>query len=107
MPRSPDEPAGIGSVIKQLLGGRQMRDGLALGRLMHAWEDVVGAELAAETRPIALDEVALVVGASTPAWGAHVRFLAEDIRVKASEALGGRAVGPVRVVVRGPTQNRR
>ena len=107
MPPGPDEPAGIGSVIKELLGGREMRDGLALGRLTRSWDEVVGPELAAETRPIALDEAALVVGASSPAWGAHVRFLADDIRKKASEALGGHPVGPVRVVVRGSKQNRR
>jgi predicted nucleic acid-binding Zn ribbon protein len=107
VPRRDDEPAGIGSVIRELLGETSMRQGLALGRLTRSWAEVVGPELAAETRPIALDEAALVVGASSPAWAAHVRFLADEIRRKTSETLGGRPVGPVRVVVREGPQNRR
>lgn len=102
-----DEPEGIGSVLRGLLGAPRLRRGMSLGRLSRAWADVVGKQLASETQPLALDEAALVVGASSPAWGAQVRFLAEDIRRRASEVLGGDAVGPVRVVVRDRAQNRR
>lgn len=101
------EPSGIGSVIRSLLGAPRLRRGLSLGRLSKAWATVVGEDLAAETRPLSLDETGLVVGANSPAWGAQVRFLAEDIRRRASETLDGEAVGPVRVVVRERTQNRR
>jgi predicted nucleic acid-binding Zn ribbon protein len=94
-------------VIRTLLGAPRLRRGLSLGRLSKAWATVVGEDLASETRPLSLDETGLVVGASGPAWGAQVRFLAEDIRRRASETLGGEAVGPVRVVVRERTQNRR
>jgi predicted nucleic acid-binding Zn ribbon protein len=102
-----DEPSGIGAVIQQILGTPRLRQGLALGRLSRAWEDVAGEALAKQTEPVSLDEAGLVVGASSPAWGAQVRFLAEDIRRKASEALDGLPVGPVRVVVRDDRQNRR
>jgi predicted nucleic acid-binding Zn ribbon protein len=107
VPRSDKELTGIGSVIRGLLGAPRLRRGMALGRLAKAWGDVMGDPLASETEPIALDEAGLVVGASSPAWGAQVRFLAEDIRRRASEALDGQVVGPVRVVVRERTQNRR
>jgi hypothetical protein len=102
-----DEPSGIGSVIRSLLGAPRLQRGLSLGRLSRAWASVVGDQLASETEPLFLDEAGLVVGASNPAWGAQVRFLAEDIRRRASEVLDGDVVGPVRVVVRERTQNRR
>ncbi|MGH2691850.1 MAG: DUF721 domain-containing protein [Actinomycetota bacterium] len=101
------EPSGIGSVIRGLLGAPRLRRGVSLGRLSRAWTTVVGEPLASETQPLSLDEAGLVIGASSPAWGAQVRFLAEDIRIRASEALDGEVVGPVRVVVRERTQNRR
>jgi len=41
-----------------------------------------------------------VVAASTGPWGAQVRFLAEQIRRRANEALGEGSVVTVRVVVR-------
>jgi predicted nucleic acid-binding Zn ribbon protein len=101
------EPSGIGAVIRGLLGAPRLRRGLSLGRLSKDWATVVGEDLASETQPLSLDETGLVVGASNPAWGAQVRFLAEDIRLRASETLDGEAVGPVRVVVRERTHNRR
>jgi predicted nucleic acid-binding Zn ribbon protein len=107
MPPRDDEPSGLGSVIRSLLGAPRLRQGMALGRLSRAWKVVVGEQLAAETEPVSLDDSGLVVGATSPAWGAQVRFLAEDIRKRASEALDGLAVGPVRVIVRERTQNRR
>lgn len=100
MSKRGDEPSGIGSVIRGLLGAPRLRRGVALGRLARAWGTVVGEALAAETEPLSLDEGGLVIGATSPAWGAQVRFLAEDIRIRASEALDGQTVGPVRVVVR-------
>ena len=107
MSKRADEPSGIGSVIRGLLSAPRLRRGMSLGRLSRSWSSVVGEELASETQPLSLDEAGLVIGASSPGWGAQVRFLAEDIRRRASEALDGEAVGPVRVVVRERTQNRR
>ena len=107
MPPRADEPSGIGAVIKELLGTPRLRHGLALGRLSRAWPEVAGEALAKQTEPVALDEAGLVIGASSPAWGAQVRFLAEDVRRRASEALDGLPVGPVRVVIREDRQNRR
>jgi predicted nucleic acid-binding Zn ribbon protein len=80
---------------------------LSLGRLSKAWASVVGDALASETRPVALDEAGLVIAATNSGWAAQVRFLSEEVRKRASEALGGEAISDVRVVVREPPQNRR
>jgi predicted nucleic acid-binding Zn ribbon protein len=77
-----------------------MRSGVSLGRLVRRWEEVVGPDLARETRPWALEGGALVVAASSAAWGAQVRFLAEEIRRRANETLRADAVRSVRVMVR-------
>ena len=107
MSRKDDDAAGIGGIIRSLLGAPKLREGLKLGLLSKRWASVVGDQLASETQPLSLDETGLVVGVSNPAWGAQVRFLAEDISRRASEALDGAPVGPVRVVVRERMQNRR
>lgn len=92
-------PREVGEVVRGLLSESPMRGGVALGRLVRAWDRVVGPQLSRETRPVALDEGALVVAASDGAWGAQVRFLTEEIRRRANETLGGGEVRSVRVVV--------
>lgn len=91
--------AELGEVIGGLLRDRTMRRGLALGRLARAWESVVGAALAGETSPVALDDRGLVVAASSGAWAAQVRFLSREVAKRASEVLGGQEIASVRVVV--------
>jgi predicted nucleic acid-binding Zn ribbon protein len=95
----PGDESGIGAVIRELLAQPRMRKGLSLGRLARSWEEVVGPRLAQETAPVSLERGALVVSASSAAWGAQVRFLAKDISGKANETLGSDEVRSVRVLV--------
>lgn len=90
---------GIGEVIRGLLGDPRLRRGISLGKLARSWERVVGEDLAGETAPLALDAGALLVAASSPGWAARVRFLADDIRRRATEVLGGEGVRSVKVTV--------
>ena len=102
MPRpdsgEPERP--VGSLLRSILDQPRMRRGLALGRLLRSWEDVVGPELARETRPLALDEGGLLVGATSAAWATQVRFLAEEIRRRSLPIVGQAGVRSVRVIVR-------
>ena len=90
----------IGEVVDGLLKERAFARGLPIGQLASGWADVVGPRLAAESAPVSLERGVLVVAATTGPWGAQVRFLADQIRVRADEALGAGSVAAVRIVVR-------
>ena len=90
----------IGEVVDGLLKERTFARGMPIGQLASGWADVVGPRLAAESAPVSLERGVLVVAATTGPWGAQVRFLADQIRVRADEALGAGSVAVVRVVVR-------
>jgi predicted nucleic acid-binding Zn ribbon protein len=95
----PEPPEEVGAVLREVLAQPRMRPGVSLGRLVRAWEDVVGPDLVRETRPVALEEGGLVVAVSTAAWAVQVRFLAEEVRRRANEMLGAEMVRSVRVTV--------
>jgi predicted nucleic acid-binding Zn ribbon protein len=94
------EPTSIGQIVEGLLRERAFARGLPIGRLTASWEDVVGPRLASESAPVSFDGGVLVVAASSGAWGAQVRFLSEEVRRRANEALGSEQVAKVRIVVR-------
>ncbi len=99
----PDDDTGrdsIGSALRGVLSQPELRRGLILGKLARRWDEVVGSKLAAQTWPVAFDEPALVVAASTSAWAVQARFLAEDIRRRATELTGSSGIRTVRIVVR-------
>jgi predicted nucleic acid-binding Zn ribbon protein len=91
----------IGEVLDGLLRERAFARGAPIGRLASGWSDVVGVRLAAESAPVSLDGGVLVVAASDGPWGAQARFLADEIRKKANDALGADEVKRVQIIVRG------
>jgi len=92
--------SAIGEIVDGLLREKLFARGLPIGRLVADWGAVVGPRLAAETAPVSLEGGVLVVAASSGPWGAQTRFLGEEIRKRANEALGTDEVRRVQVVVR-------
>ncbi|MGH2678932.1 MAG: DUF721 domain-containing protein [Actinomycetota bacterium] len=94
------EPIAIGEVIDTLLSDQVFARGMPVAQLAAAWASVVGERLASETAPAALEAGVLTVTATSGPWGAQARFLHEEIRRRADEALGGNRITSVRIVVR-------
>jgi hypothetical protein len=98
-PRSGDA-VPIGDVVDGLLKEEVFSRGMPIARLASGWPEIVGERLAGETAPASLEAGVLVVAATNGPWGAQARFLHEQIRYKANQALGADVVSSVRVVVR-------
>ena len=99
----PERPPGeerVDSVLRDVLDAPGLRSGVTLGRLVRAWERVVGPALARETTPVALSGAELMLAASSPGWAAQARFLGTEIARLANRELGAEAIASVRVVVR-------
>jgi predicted nucleic acid-binding Zn ribbon protein len=63
------------------------------------WEELVGAELAAHSQPMRLQDSTLVVGADHPAWATRARMDSEAI-VSRARQLGDTTIERIEVVVR-------
>jgi hypothetical protein len=79
---------------------------MPVARLIRAWPELVGERLAQATMPESLEGGVLTIRAADGPWGSQARYLTEEIRKRADEALGGGAVTSVRIVVSGQ-RNRR
>ena len=100
--RATNEPVPLGEVLDSLMAEQLFARGMPVARLAASWSEIVGERLASETAPTALEDAVLTVTATSGPWGAQARFLHEEIRRRADEALGGDAVRSVRIVVRNP-----
>ncbi|MDQ6728484.1 MAG: DUF721 domain-containing protein [Actinomycetota bacterium] len=83
--------------VTRNLGGR---GGPALVDLLQRWDAVVGEQLAAHSRPLALRDGALTIGVDDPAWGAQVGWLEADVLRRLADALGPGVVTRIAVRVR-------
>jgi predicted nucleic acid-binding Zn ribbon protein len=94
------EPVELGDVIDGLMADQVFARGMPVAQLATAWSSVVGERLASETAPATLEGGVLTVTATSGPWGAQARFLNEEIRRRADEALGGGQITAVRIIVR-------
>ena len=104
-PRS-DRPVPLGDVVDALLAEETFSHGMPVATLRRAWPDVVGERLAEATTPESLEAGCLVVRAADGPWGSQATYLAEEIRKRADDALGGGVVTRIRITV-GTARNRR
>ena len=93
------DPVTLGSVVDRLLSQDAFARGIPIATLSSKWPELVGERLASETAPLSLEAGVLTVGATDGPWGAQARFLNEQIRKRADDALGGDSVSSVRIVV--------
>jgi len=100
-----DDPTPLGAAISGLLRDQGWQGAAAVGSVFGRWPEIVGADLAAHTRPDRLDGKELVVIADSTAWATQVRLLAGTLIRRLNTELGSAAI--TKVKVRGPEQPRR
>ena len=100
------DPVAIGDIVDRLLEEDVFSRGMPIAKLLRAWSEVVGEHLAEATTPVSLEGGCLVVRAADGPWGSQAKYLADEIRTRADDALGGGAVTSIRITV-GDARNRR
>lgn len=100
-----DDPQPLTAAIRGLIGDQGWQTSAAIGSVFGRWPQIVGADLAAHTRPDRFTDGELLVIADSTAWATQVRLLAGTLVRRLNSELGEGTV--TRVKVRGPEQPRR
>jgi predicted nucleic acid-binding Zn ribbon protein len=95
-----EDPQPLRSAIDGLLAEHGWKTAVAAGSVFGRWEQIVGSDVAAHTRPERFSDGELVVMADSTAWATQVRLLAGPLVRRLNEEIGKGSVQ--RVVVRGP-----
>lgn len=98
---SPDEtPQPIGATFDRLtrrLGGPS---GTVLRTVFGRWEELVGASVASNVRPVSLRGTVLVVATESPAWATQMGFVGPDLVRRVNEVVGAGVLTSVETRVR-------
>jgi predicted nucleic acid-binding Zn ribbon protein len=100
-----EDPQPLASAIGGLLDTRGWQQRAAMGSVFGRWAEIVGADLAAHTKPDSFADGELAVTADSTAWATQVRLLAPVLVKRLNAELGDGSVR--RVKVRGPAPPRR
>ena len=100
-----EDPQPLSTALDGLLGDQGWRTAAAIGSVFGRWDQLVGPDVAAHTRPERFSDGELVVLADSAVWATQVRLLTSALLRRLNEELGHGTV--TRVVVRGPAPPRR
>jgi predicted nucleic acid-binding Zn ribbon protein len=100
-----DDPQRLTTAISGLIDEQGWRLAAAAGSMFGRWDQIVGPELAAHTKPDGFADGELTITADSTAWATQVRLLAGTLVRRLNTELGDGAVQ--RVNVRGPAAQRR
>ncbi|MDR7280061.1 DciA family protein [Catenuloplanes atrovinosus] len=113
----PRDPQLLGTMLNRLVQTRGWQRPTAEASLFGAWEKIVGADVAAHSRPVKLENGELTVEAESTAWATQLRLLAAGLIKRIAGEVGHGVVkklhihgpaapswskGPRRVRGRGP-----
>lgn len=94
------EPVLLGDALGTVLADRGWDTDVKVATVLSRWPDVVGPQLAAHCRPVALLDGTLELQAESTAWATQLRLLQATLLEAVEQVLGA---GVVRsLVVRGP-----
>jgi predicted nucleic acid-binding Zn ribbon protein len=100
-----DDPQLLTTAIGGLLDANGWQQQAAMGSVFGRWAEIVGADLAAHTKPDSFADGELAVIADSTAWATQVRLLAPMLVRRLNEEVGDGSVR--RVKVRGPLPPKR
>jgi predicted nucleic acid-binding Zn ribbon protein len=93
----------LGDSVNELARSLGMRQPDAFARVHAAWPEVVGAAVAAATRPTAVRDGTVTVEVDGPEWATQLRYLEEQLVAVLTERVGAGIVARLRFQVARPT----
>ena len=100
-----DDPQPLAAAIGGLLDAEGWTLAAATGSVFGRWAQIVGADLAAHSKPEKLTDGELTVAADSTAWATQLRLLASQLVKRLNAELGDGTVLRVRVI--GPVTSTR
>jgi len=100
-----EDPQPLSTALDGLLADQGWQTEAAVGSVFGRWDQLVGPDVAAHTRPERFSDGELVVIADSAAWATQMRLLTSAVLRRLNTELGHGTV--TRVVVRGPAPPRR
>jgi predicted nucleic acid-binding Zn ribbon protein len=94
------DPRGISTVLEDFTSNMGWESPLARSELIAAWAEIVGAETAAHSTPIGIEEGVLTVRCDSTAWAQQLRTMRVQVTTRIAEQ--HRAAGIESVTFLGP-----
>ncbi len=95
------DPRHIGEGLDRVLRGLGTPGVAASVTVFGAWEELVGAEVAAHARPVSLDGACLLVAVDSPGWATRLRYGHSELLSRCAAILGEGIVTRVEIRVKG------
>ena len=92
-------PQRLGRALDRLMGTLRAPSVDVLDSVFTRWAEIVGADVAAHSRPVSIDGETLVVSVDDSTWASEVRWLENELISRVAEVSGSDRVSQLTVRV--------
>ncbi len=93
------QPKTISAALDHLLGTMRAPSTDVLSAVFGRWPEIVGVDLAAHSRPTAIDGEIVLIVADDPAWAAELKWLRGEVVARVAEITETTRITDIRVRV--------
>lgn len=90
------DPHGIGDVLGRLTSSLGWDSPIARAELVAEWAEIVGAETAAHSEPVGIEDGVLTIRCDSTAWAQQLRLMKATITTRIAERHPAADVGSIR-----------
>lgn len=103
------DPRRVSETLDRLTKRLGAPSSSVLSAVFSGWEALVGADIAAHSRPVSVHSGVLVLAVDHPAWATQLRFMTAELLTRLHEATGVGDVQEIQIRVTGepPSSARR
>lgn len=91
------DPQPLGSLVGGLVKSQGWKTSLDVGSVMGRWPDIVGAAIAAHSRPERFEAPVLEIAVDSTAWATQLSLMVPELKARLDQELGPGVVEEIRV----------
>lgn len=91
------DPQSLGSLVGGLVRTHGWKTSLDVGSVMGRWPEIVGAAIAAHSRPERFEAPVLEIAADSTAWATQLGLMIPELKARLEQELGPGVVEEIRV----------
>ena len=87
----------ISNIIENYIADKKLGSKLNSCKIFNYWEEIVGSEIAKNTKPVKLKDKNLYISTVSPIWASELNLMSQSIISKINEYLKEKVVKTIRV----------
>lgn len=92
------DPKSVGATLSKMIVARGWRRNVTIGGIETKWDELVGEQIAANSKPESFTDGTLTIRTRSTTWANQLKWMQQDLLTKIQQALGEELIDDLKIV---------